>query len=137
MNSSAGERAALLDDTDWAALAVLRGSGREPTGDRAAQVALLSLGAHYFLAAKSDDGKPFDPVARFHLGNGASLARLNWMADTSPKGMAEALGLMVNYRYDLDQIEENHEAFANDGTVAAARSVRALIRVAAQAQGAH
>ncbi len=56
-------------------------------------------------------------MARFHLGNGARLERLNWLGDTSPKGLREAHGLMVNYLYDLRFIEANHEAFANEGTV--------------------
>ncbi len=90
--------------------------------------ALMMLAAHYFLVAKSIDGRPVDPVARFHLGNGARLERINWLADISPKGLREAHGLMVNYRYELKEIEKNHEAFANDGTVAASRPVRALLR---------
>jgi malonyl-CoA decarboxylase len=89
---------------------------------------LLGLAAHYFLLAKSADGRPVDPVARFHLGNGARLERINWLGDTSEKGLREAHGLMVNYRYDLKEIERNHEAYANDGTVVASRAVRALLR---------
>jgi len=69
-----------------------------------------------------------DPVARFHLGNGARLERLNWLGDTSPKGMREAAGLMVNYLYDLRFIEQNHEAFANSGTVIASDEVNGLLR---------
>jgi len=89
---------------------------------------LLAFAAHYFLLAKSADGRPVDPVARFHLGNGARLDRLNWLGDVSEKGLREAHGLMVNYRYDLKDIERNHEAFANDGTVAASKAVRGLLR---------
>ena len=88
----------------------------------------MPLAAHYFLRAKSADGLPVDPVARFHLGNGARLERLNWLGDVSEKGLRESHGLMVNYLYDLDQIEANHEAYENEGTVAAAKSVRALLR---------
>ena len=72
-------------------------------------------------------GKPVDPVARFHLGNGARLERLNWLGDVSAKGLREAHGLMVNYLYDLRYIEANHEAFANHATVAAAEAVRRLL----------
>ncbi len=93
---------------------------------------LLSLAAQYFLAVRSADDRPVDPVARFHLGNGARLERINWLADTSERGLREAHGLMVNYRYDLGEIERNHEAYAQDGTVAAARSVRALLKSGAQ-----
>jgi malonyl-CoA decarboxylase len=89
---------------------------------------LMALAAHYFLLAKSADGRPVDPVARFHLGNGARLERINWLGDVSEKGLREAHGLMVNYRYDLKEIERNHEAYANDGEIAASRGVRSLLR---------
>ena len=89
-----------------------------------ARAQLLPLAAEYFLTAKGSGGKPVDPVARFHLGNGARLERLNWLGDTSPKGLREAHGLMVNYLYDLRFIEANHEAFANEGTVVASDAVR-------------
>jgi malonyl-CoA decarboxylase len=89
-----------------------------------ARAQLLPLAAEYFLAAKGPGGKPVDPVARFHLGNGARLERLNWLGDTSAKGLREAHGLMVNYLYDLRFIEANHEAFANEGAVVASDSVR-------------
>jgi malonyl-CoA decarboxylase len=90
---------------------------------------VLPAAAHYFLAAKNIQGRPVDPVARFHLGNGARLERINWLGDISAKGMREAHGLMVNYRYDLRDIERNHEAFANSGLVAASKPVRSLLRV--------
>jgi malonyl-CoA decarboxylase len=90
---------------------------------------LLRLAAHYFLVAKARDGRPPDSVARFHLGNGAKLERINWLGDTSRKGMSEGHGLMVNYRYDLKDIERNHEAYANEGVVAAARQVQNLLKV--------
>ena len=66
-------------------------------------------------------------MARFHLGNGARLERLNWLADTSDKGLSESAGLMVNYRYVLKDIERNHEAFANAGEVVASSAVRNLL----------
>jgi len=91
---------------------------------------IMGLAARYFLRPTSPDGKPVDPVARFHLGNGASLDAINWLGDTSEKGLREAHGLMVNYRYDLKEIEKNHEAFANDATVAASRAVRQLLKSA-------
>ena len=83
----------------------------------------LNLAAEYFLAAKNRRGEPLDPVARFHLGNGARLERLNWPADTSEKGIAQAAGLMVNYRYEQKHLERNHEAYANHGKIAAAAAV--------------
>lgn len=89
---------------------------------------VLATAAHYFLRAKSADGYPVDPVARFHLGNGARLDRLNWLGDISEKGLREAHGLMVNYKYALDEIEENHEAYENAHEVAAGKAVRSLLR---------
>ena len=85
---------------------------------------LLALAAEYFLQAKNAQGQPLDPVARFHLGNGARLERLNWRGDLSAGGLRQAAGLMVNYRYELRQIEKNHEAYANQGTVIAANEVK-------------
>ncbi len=84
------------------------------------------LAASYLLAAKTATGRPLDPVARFHLGNGARLERLNWLGDTSRKGLAEAAGMMVNYLYALESIERNHEAYAERGEIIAAPSVRRL-----------
>ncbi len=78
--------------------------------------------------AKAGDGRPLDPVARFHLGNGARLERINWLGDPSPKGLGEAHGLMVNYRYEIKDIERNHEAYANEGIVAASRQVHGFLK---------
>ncbi len=91
--------------------------------------AMMPLAAHYFLNAKSADGRPVDPVARFHLGNGARLERINFLADTSDKSLREACGLMVNYRYDPREIERNHEQYANQGVVACSRAVRGLLKL--------
>jgi malonyl-CoA decarboxylase len=84
---------------------------------------LLRLAAHYYLLAKNRRGEPLDPVARFHLGNGARLERLNWPADRSQKGIAQGAGLMVNYLYDQKNVEQNHEAYANHGEIAATSAV--------------
>ena len=65
-------------------------------------------------------------MARFHLGNGARLERLDWLGDVSPKGLATGAGFMVNYLYDLDAIERNHEAFANAGEIVASAALRRL-----------
>ncbi len=88
--------------------------------------AIPPLAAQYYLHARSPSGRPLDPVARFHLGNGARLERLNPAGDLSEAGLAQSLGLMVNYLYDLDHIEENHEAYANRGEIAASSAVRKL-----------
>ena len=89
--------------------------------------ALEPLAAYYFLKARGADGRVIDPVARFHLGNGARLERINWMGDLSVKGVFESYGIMVNYLYDLDEIEKNHEAFANQGAVVGSTAVKKLL----------
>lgn len=103
--------------------------GNDETEYSAIETAMLALAAHYFLLAKGFDGRPVDPVARFHLGNGARLERINFLADTSEKGLRDAYGLMVNYYYDPKEIERNHEDYANAGTVASSRAVRALLKL--------
>ncbi len=82
----------------------------------------------FHLAHTRSEGGSSDPVARFHLYNGARLERINWGADLSSKGIKQSLGLMVNYLYDLGHIEKNHEGFAEKGEVAASSSVRKLLR---------
>ena len=99
---------------------------------RAMQPALTRLAARYFLHAKAAErgdkgggiGKPFDPVARFHLGNGARVERINMLADTSVNGFAQSYGLMVNYLYDPGSIEANFESFARAGSISASSVVR-------------
>lgn len=85
-----------------------------------------ALAAHYLLEAKRPDGMPVDPVARFHLGNGAALHAVHAGADTSQNGVAQSGGAMVNYLYDLAQITFNHERFVTEKTVTASPEVRAL-----------
>ena len=89
---------------------------------------LEPLAAHYFLKARTPKGRLIDSVARFHLGNGARLERINWLGDLSPKGLRESAGLMVNYLYRLEDIEKNHEAYANEGEVIASSAVKRLLR---------
>jgi malonyl-CoA decarboxylase len=110
---------ARLEDPDW---------HLDPAFAERLRPQLMGLAATYYLKAKAKSGQPLDPVARFHLGNGARLDRLNWLGDTSPKGLQEAAGLMVNYLYDLNTIEANHEAYANQGAVAASPSVERQLR---------
>ncbi len=88
---------------------------------------LLRLCAWYLLHAKQD-AEPLDPVARFHLGNGAALERLNWLGDTSDSGMARSAGLMVNYVYRLEDVERNHERYFADHAVVSSRTVEKLAR---------
>ena len=89
--------------------------------------AMLAAGARYLAQAKRSDGRPIDPVARFHLGNGAVLERVNWPADRSPGALKSAFGLMVNYRYDLGAIEQNHENYAERNEVAISSAVKRLL----------
>jgi malonyl-CoA decarboxylase len=89
---------------------------------------LEPLAAYYFLKARTSKGRLIDSVARFHLGNGARLERINWMGDLSTKGLRESAGLMVNYVYRLEDIEKNHEAYANHGEVIASSAVKKLLR---------
>ena len=80
-----------------------------------------------YLMQPADGGEPGrDPVARFHLNNGARLERINWLADLSKKGLRESLGLMVNYLYEPKAIEDNHEKFIR-GEIVASRRVRSLV----------
>jgi len=88
---------------------------------------LMRLCAYYLQHAKHN-GEPADAVARFHLGNGARMERLNWLADSSKAGMARSAGLMVNYVYRLKDVERNHEAYANKHLVVASPGLALLAR---------
>jgi malonyl-CoA decarboxylase len=88
---------AVLDREDWWQHPTLVEKVRDP---------LTRAAAFYFLHARTRRGLPLDSVARFHLGNGARLERINFLADTSLKALRQAHGLMVNYQYDLDDIEK-------------------------------
>ena len=115
------ERALLarLDDDTWI---------NEPELVEKLRTVIEPLAAYYFLKAKNPRGKPVDPVARFHLGNGARLEQINWLGDMSSKGLRESAGVMVNYLYRLDDIEKNHEAYANDDEVVASNAVKKLLK---------
>jgi len=94
---------------------------------------LLPLCAYYLLHAMRNN-EPADNVARFHLGNGARVERLNWLADTSSRGMQRSAGLMVNYLYRLDKVEENHEIYIKEHRVVASHEMRRLARECVLAQ---
>jgi len=94
----------------------------------ALQDELVHLCAYYLARARQDDGEPLDPVARFHLANGASLERLNFLGDTSDSGMARSAGLMVNYVYWLAELEKNHERYFREHVVNASPVVERLAR---------
>lgn len=129
----ASENSPLLDAPTRAALEALDTPGWADDPDIAEQVKaeLLPLASYYFIEAKGSRGHPLDPVARFHLGNGAQLERLNFLGDRSEKGMQQSHGLMVNYLYALDKIEANHEAYAEKGQVASSSAVRKILPVRA------
>ena len=90
------------------------------------QEPLEKLCARYLLEAKSG-ARPLDPVASFHLENGAFLHRIFWLADTSERGMLQSYGMMVSYRYDLPEVDRNHDRFLRNGHIAAASRVRRLV----------
>jgi len=85
---------------------------------------MLSAAARYFLSSDRPDGRPNDPVARFHLGNGAILDRLNARGDLSAKAIRQSAGLMVNYRYDLAKVEQNHEAYVRNAEINASPDIK-------------
>jgi malonyl-CoA decarboxylase len=88
---------------------------------------LEPLCAYYLLRAKNGQ-EPLDPVARFHLRNGASLERVNWMGDTSDAGLQRSAGMMVNYVYNAGDVERNHELYMNEYHVTASRQITGLAR---------
>lgn len=106
-------------------LASGRWAGNETLG-KLLRAPLTRLAARYLLQAK-EEGRPFDPVARFHLGNGARVERLNWLGDVSSRGMRQSYGFMVNYLYEREDIERNVEVFASAGVVNASGQVRKLL----------
>ena len=110
---------AQLDTPDWFKNAELAAQMR---------TLLEPLAAYYFLKARTPKGRLIDSVARFHLGNGARLERIDWLGDTSPKGLRESCGIMVNYLYRLEDIEKNHEAYVNQDEIAASSAVKKLLK---------
>ena len=102
---------------EWPADTRLSEALREP---------MEKLAARYLLREKSGP-QPLDPVAHFHLNNGAVVSRIYWLADTSAHGMDQAYGMMVSYRYEPSDVEKNHERFQHDGHIVAARRVLRLL----------
>ena len=116
-NQAAGAAAVrqLLDRPSW---------WEVPAIDKALRPILSRLAARY-LTTTDERGRALDRVAHFHLGNGAVVERLNWLADTSANGLKQSYAMMVNYRYKLGDVDANHEAYAT-GKIVASREVRAL-----------
>ena len=107
----------MIEDKDW---------HKDKNKCKELKKPLLKACANYLVSVKRKD-KPLNSVAKFHFGNGAQLYRINWMGNTSAHGFAESLGLMVNYLYDLKQIETNHEAYVQRGKLAISKSVRSVM----------
>ncbi|WP_254073526.1 malonyl-CoA decarboxylase [Acidisphaera sp. S103] len=99
---------------------------RDPEQSETLRPALMGLCARYLTRSPSS-GTRIDPVARFHLGNGARLEQINWLGNTASRAIQESFGIMVNYLYDHDSIEANHEAFVHDGTIVRSPDVDALL----------
>jgi malonyl-CoA decarboxylase len=95
---------------------------------RALRDPMTRLCARYLMLEKTASGRARDPVAHFHLSNGARIERLNWAADLSPKGLQQSAGIMINYLYKLSEIEENHERYTDEGRIAASTQLRSLLR---------
>jgi malonyl-CoA decarboxylase len=110
---------ATLDRDDWHQEEALAETLQEP---------LQRLCARYLVQEKGPDGRSLDRVAHFHLSNGAQVERLNWLADRSPNGLRQSAGIMVNYRYRLDRIEANHEAYTGQGKVATSSAIAGLLK---------
>lgn len=89
---------------------------------------LRVLLAKYMVEGKNKDGWPVDPVARFHLGNGASLMRFNWMADITKNGLKQSACMMVNYKYDLETVEDNHESYVHEKVINTSREIKLLAK---------
>jgi len=100
---------------------------RDPEQSEPLRAALMRLCATY-LTRRPSPGNRIDPVARFHLGNGARLERINWLGNTELRAIQESFGIMVNYLYDHDSIEDNHEAFVRGGTIVRSPDVDALMQ---------
>jgi malonyl-CoA decarboxylase len=88
---------------------------------------LSRLCARYLVREERRTGVALDPVAHFHLSNGARMERLNWMGDRSTRGLSQSAGMMINYRYDLAKIDDNHEEYRSGGKRAVSSAVKGLL----------
>jgi malonyl-CoA decarboxylase len=109
----------LLASADWLDDATQSAAMRDP---------LTRLCVRYVAEERAPGGRALDPVAHFHLSNGASIERLNWKADLSSKGRQQSAGMMLNYLYDLGRVEDNHEAYTSEGRVKLSSALRALLK---------
>jgi len=116
-----------MDEAEWEQQVAATWASADELSEADLLAAIEGLAAWY-LSQEWEQGYALDPVARFHLGNGARLERINWAADTSAKGLAQSFGLMVNYVYDLGDVERNHEDYVNRHRVVASSAVEKLAR---------
>ncbi|MFQ5618098.1 MAG: malonyl-CoA decarboxylase [Rhodospirillales bacterium] len=114
-----GTLKALLSRADWHA---------DETTCQALRAPLMRLCARYLVEEKRPGGEVADPVAHFHLSNGARMERLNWLGDRSARGLEQSAGMMINYLYKQSEIEENHEDYTSSGRVAASSAIRHLLK---------
>jgi malonyl-CoA decarboxylase len=115
-------------ERSFAKLLAKRGWHQDEALSQALKAPMLRLAARYVLNEKTPAGRAFDPVAHFHLSNGARVERLNWRGDMSAKGLQQSYGMMINYLYRLPEIEENHEAYTSEGRVAASSAITRLAK---------
>jgi malonyl-CoA decarboxylase len=122
------QRLAERSDPDTALLPELERDGwwHDLAQSEKLRPALMRLCALY-LTRQPSPGSRVDPVARFHLGNGARLERINWFGNAARRAIQESFGIMVNYLYDHDSIEDNHEAFVRDGAIVRSPDVDTLL----------
>lgn len=119
-----GSLKALLGRPDW---------HTDPVVEQALRAPLQRLCARYLSQEKrvkkeGDTPRALDPVAHFHLSNGARVERVNWLGDTSGKGLKQSCGMMVNYLYKLNEIEKNHEQYKGQGKVVTSSAVRNMAK---------
>ena len=123
-----GRLGALADDVEHLRAALAGGAWLADEALSGVLEPLLMRAAARYLIARDGDGLPIDSVARFHLGNGARIERVNWLADRSPLRLQQSAGLMVNYLYDPPEIEHNHAAFAGQQTITVAPELNDLLK---------
>ncbi|MBT8239803.1 MAG: malonyl-CoA decarboxylase family protein, partial [Acidimicrobiia bacterium] len=106
----------------------------DPANVRDLQSELSRLAAEFIARERRTSSDPnilteraVDPVAHFHLSNGAQLDRINWWANRTPTGWARSFGMMVNYRYDPDKIEERHDEYAATGNAPLSDEVKKIL----------
>jgi malonyl-CoA decarboxylase len=116
-----------VTQTPLEAILAKRTWSRDPATANAVKDPLLKLCAHYLVEETRRGGGALDPVAHFHLSNGARIERLDWLGDQSSRGLRSSAGIMVNYLYRLDQIDENHEAYTS-GKISYSPAIKALLR---------